>query len=225
MENLNIIETRYATELRANAETGIVSGTAIVFNKESNLLGGQFREIIRPSAATEEFLRSQDIVMKFNHAEDSILARYRADGQRNSLGFSVDEVGVHFQFKAKTKDAGLLESIAAGDLNACSFAFRVSPEVNAEAWEKRNDGTYIRTINKFDVVRDFSIVIDPAYSDTTVSMRGIDELKQQEELKVQEELKRKEEEDKLQLEQKNMEAQKLSEYYKKYEDKINALKK
>ena len=221
----NIFETRTATEIRSNTETGIISGTAIVFNQESNLLGGQFREIIKPEAATEEFLRSQDIVMKFNHQPDSILARYRSDGQRNSLSFNVDERGVNFSFKAKTKDAGLLESINAGDINAASFAFRVSPEPKSENWEKRNDGTYLRTISKFDVVKDFSLVIDPAYSATSISMRGLDELKakeeadklikEEEERKAQEQLKRNEEE------QKN----RLADYYKKYEDKINQLKK
>jgi HK97 family phage prohead protease len=225
MENINLVETRYITELRANQETGIVSGTAIVFNQESNLLGGQFREIIRPSAATDEFLKTQDIVMKYNHNEDSILARYRKDGQRNSLAFNVDERGVHFQFKAKAKDGGLLESIASGDLNSCSFAFRVSPETNSESWEKRNDGTYLRTISKFDVVKDFSIVIDPAYENTSVSTRGLDELKNKEELQKIEDEKKKADELKKQEDQKKENEARLLEYYKKYEDKITALKK
>lgn len=225
MENNNIIETRFATELRADQETGIVSGTAIVFNQESNLLGGQFREVVRPSAATEEFLRGQDIVMKYNHNQDSILARYRADGQRNSLAFTVDEAGVHFRFKPKTKDQWLLEDIRNGDLQACSFAFRVSPESGAENWEKRNDGTYLRTITKFDVVKDFSIVIDPAYSQTSVSMRGLDELRQSEELQKQEELKKKADEDKAAADKKLEDQQKLAAYWKKYDDQILALKK
>lgn len=225
MENLNIIETRFATELRADQETGQITGTAIVFNVESNLLGGQFREVIRPSAATEEFLRSQDIVMKFNHEPNSILARYRADGQRNSLAFNTDERGVHFRFKPKTKDQWLLEDIKNGDLQACSFAFRVSPESNSEKWEKRNDGTYLRTITKFDVVRDFSIVIDAAYPNTSVSTRGLDELRQAEELQKQEELKLKADQDKAAADKKLEDQQKLELYWKNYDDQILALKK
>jgi len=52
-----IIERRYVTELRAVPEDGIVTGTAIVFNSESQDLGG-FSEIIEPSAATADFLNS-----------------------------------------------------------------------------------------------------------------------------------------------------------------------
>jgi HK97 family phage prohead protease len=225
MENKNILETRYATEIRANTETGVISGTAIVFNQESNLLGGQFKEVIRPEAATEEFLRGQDIVMKYNHGQDSILARYRPNAERNSLHFNVDERGVHFDFKAKAKDAGLLESIAAGDLNAASFAFRVSPDANAERWEKRSDGTYLRTINKFDVVKDFSIVIEPAYSQTVVSTRGIEEIAQQEEAERLKKEQERRDAEKVEADKKAAEAQKLTEYYKKYEEIINGFKK
>lgn len=221
----NQIELRYATELRADKESGIISGTAIVFNSESNLLGGEFREVILPSAATLEFLQSQDIVMKYNHLEDSILARYRKDGQRNSLNFSVDERGVHFSFRAKKNDAGILESISNGDLDSCSFAFRVSPEPNSEKWEKRNNGEYLRTVSKFSVVRDFSIVISPAYSQTSLSVRGLDELKAQEELKVQEEQKRKADAEKAEADKKIADDKRLQEYHQKYENILNSLKK
>jgi uncharacterized protein len=185
MENNNI-EIRYATELRADTTTGTVYGTAIVFSCESELMGGQFREKIMPSAATEDFLKTQDIVMKYNHQPDSILARYSPNNQRNSLKFSVDSVGVHFEFRAKKSDAWLLESIANGDLSACSFAFRVAPSEGAEQWEKRSDNTYLRTVNQFESVKDFSIVINPAYEATSVNTRGLDEFKQKEELQVKE---------------------------------------
>ncbi len=46
MEN---IEKRYITEIRANEEDRTITGTAIVFNKESELINGQFREIIKSS--------------------------------------------------------------------------------------------------------------------------------------------------------------------------------
>jgi HK97 family phage prohead protease len=219
MEN-QIIETRYAVELRAS-ETGTIQGTAIVFNSESELLGGQFREVIKPSAATEEFLKTQDIVMKYQHGDDSVLARYRPGGQRNSLHFSVDNRGVHFDFKPKTRDLGLLEDIKNGDLSACSFAFRVGQDDNSERWEKRADGSYLRTISKFDVLADFSIVIQPAYQATSVSTRGLEEIKQKEEAQVLE----KANEVKALQDKKIADEQKLAEYYKKYDDIITALKK
>jgi len=215
------METRYTTEVRANLDSGIITGTAIVFNSVSNLLGNQFHEVIKPSAATEEFLRSQDIVMKYNHQADSILARYRPDGERNSLKYNVDERGVHFSFKAKAKDAGLLESIRDGDLSSASFSFAVSDEPESQKWERRDDGSYLRTVNKFKAIADFSLVINPAYSEANVNTRGLDEFKQAEELaKVKIEEKRVEDE-----KQKEINETKLSDYYKKYDDIIIDLKK
>lgn len=43
----NDIEKRYSLELRTDEERTI-SGTAIVFNSESELINGQFREVIHP---------------------------------------------------------------------------------------------------------------------------------------------------------------------------------
>lgn len=188
----NNIEIRYAEELRADSNTGMVYGTAIVFNKESVLMGGQFKEIIKPSAATEDFLKQQDIVMKFNHQPDSVLARYSPNNQRNSLKFNVDSVGVHFEFRAKKGDQYILDSINAGDLTACSFAFRVASTDGAEVWEKRDDKTYLRTVNQFEIVKDFSIVINPAYESTSVNTRKFDEFKQAEEIRMAMVAKRKE---------------------------------
>lgn len=180
MDNLNNdIEVRYATELRADSNNNMVYGTAIVFNSESILMGGKVREVIKPSAATADFLSQQEIVMKYNHQPDSVLAKYSPNAQRNSLKFSVDSVGVHFEFRAKKGDQYLLDSIQAGDISACSFAFRAADDGNT--LEKRSDGTYLRTLNKLDIVKDFSLVISPAYEQTSVSVRGLNEFIEKEE--------------------------------------------
>jgi hypothetical protein len=157
----------------------MIYGTAIPFNSESILMGGKFREVVKPSAATADFLAGQEIIMRYNHQPDSVLARYSPNAQRNSLRFSVDSVGVHFEFRAKKGDQYILDSINAGDINACSFAFRAAD--GGEVWEKRSDGTYLRTLTKLDKVADFSLVISPSYEATSVNTRGLDELKQKEE--------------------------------------------
>ena len=178
----NNFEVRYAEEIRADATSGMVYGKAIAFNKESTLLGGQFREIIKPSAATEEFLSKQTIVMKFNHLPDSVLAKYSPNSQKNSLRWSVDSEGVYFEFRAKKGDQYIIDSINAGDLSNCSFSFKISPESGSQTFEKRSDQTYLRTVTKIEKIRDFSLVISPAYEDTFVNTRGLDEFKQQEEI-------------------------------------------
>jgi HK97 family phage prohead protease len=224
MENL---EYRYLTEVRANKETGTITGTAITFNKPSIKIGGQFTEVILPQAATEDFLKTQEIRMTYNHQQDYVLARYKPDAQRNSLRWNVTPNGVDFEFRAKAKDQWLLEDIANGDISAASFGFKVGTDSGSEKWEKRSDG-YYRTISKFNKVGEFSIVVEPAYEDSVVSLRGLDELKQKEEadkLIKEQEQRSAEEKLKLEAQKKVTDAKELAEYYKKYDGIINTLKK
>lgn len=204
----NNLEVRYITELRADPEKGIITGRAIVFDSESQDLGG-FKEVVKPEAVTREFLDKQDIVMLYNHNADyGVLARSK--NGKGSLKYDIDEQGVTFEFKAKRKDQGIVESIAAGDLDACSFAFRIGEE--GDKWEKRSDGSYLRTISGFDCVRDFSLVVNPAYTATSVDVRKLDELR------------KKEEEDKSNTVQKNKEEEesKKEEQRKQTFDKYSA---
>jgi hypothetical protein len=218
MENL---EFRYLQEVRANTESGIITGKAISFNEESKMLGGQFTEVVLPEAATDEFLKTQEIRMTYNHDQNNILARYKPNAQRNSLRWNVTPNGVEFEFRAKTKDAWLIEDINNGDVNAASFGFLIGTEPNSEKWEKRNNGGYVRTISKFKKIGEFSIVIDPAYESSGVSVRGLDELKQKEEadkLIKEQELRSAEQ-------QKVEEVKGLKEYYEKYDTIISTIKK
>jgi HK97 family phage prohead protease len=163
----------FQTELRASPQ-GIIRGYSILFNSESLLLGDQFTEIIKPEACQAEFMSKQNIVMRYNHEANSILARYRAGSYKNTLRFSTDSSGVQFEFQAKKADEWLIESIRANDLNGCSFAFSVNQQ--GQKFEKKPNGKYLRTITKFDSITDFSIVINPAYSATeqTLSARALE---------------------------------------------------
>lgn len=178
------MEKRYISEIRANTETRIISGTAIVFGKESSDLGG-FREVIQPAdlRSFDEFLKTQNIMMLYNHSTDSgVLARYTPTAERNSLHFEVGEGGVNFDFRAKKKDDWLIDSINDGDLTNCSFSFRCAD--GGETWEKRSND-YIRTITEFTKIGDFSIVPIAAYEDTSVNVRGLETLKSSLELEAQ----------------------------------------
>ncbi len=231
MENIynSELEIRYVSEIRASVDENLVKGSAIVFNSPSELLYGEFREIIKPEAITKEFLDTQDIVMLYNHNQDyGILARSK--NGKGTLKYSVDETGVHFQFSPKKKDGGIVESLACGDLDACSFAFRISSEQGAEKWEKQTDGKYLRTISKFQSINDFSIVPVPAYPTTSVSMRALEnfkeELRQQEEKQMQEieqrEKEKSETEQQAEEQKRKAEEQKKTQEFDKY---YTALKK
>lgn len=175
MENRNL-EKRYTVEIRAD-EDRTISGTAIVFNQESQLINGQFREIIHPEQVTPELISKSNIVMLWNHKSDDIpLARRNMN--RGSLNISITSTGVDFSFAAKKTAKGdeVLQAVRSGDVDSCSFAFVVA---EGGSWfEKRDDGTYIRHITKFEELADFSLVNSPAYLQT--SCRSFDEFIEQE---------------------------------------------
>jgi uncharacterized protein len=163
------------SEIRAIGGEGVsergVEGYGIVFNKESVDLGG-FTEIILPEAINGVLERS-DILGTINHNVDrGVLARY-TKGQ-GSMTITVDSKGVKYAFAAPKFNLGdeLLEGLNRGDIRASSFAFSVITDI----WEKRSDGTFLRTIKQFDKIYDMSAVYSPAYQDTTVARRSIDEL-------------------------------------------------
>lgn len=211
-------EVRNIGEIRANAESRNVDGYALVFNSLSENLGG-FREQILPEAITGVIEKS-DVMATLNHdASRGILARSRFGN--GTLSLEADEKGLRYSFDAPHTALGdeCLEYLRRGDINQSSFAFTVAED----SWDKQGDGTYIRTIKKFDRLWDVSPVFTPAYADTSVSCRSFDEFKEAE-AKAEEEARAAEQE-RIEAEEAEKQA-KLEEYYrqmrKEYEE---ALKK
>lgn len=154
-------------DYRANeTESRRVEGKAIVFNSISNDLGG-FREIISPEAI-DGVIEVSDIFFLYNHTSDrGFLARSKMGV--GSLKTEIREDGVYFSFDAPHTSLGdeVLEYLKRGDVNQCSFAF----SVESDTWDKQPDGTYIRTINKFNKLYDMSLVDTPAYPQTCACAR------------------------------------------------------
>jgi uncharacterized protein len=185
-ETRNIIDS----EIKAD-DSRLVEGYAVVFNSESRDLGG-FTEIIEPNAL-DGVIESSDIFALLNHDNKrGILAR--SNKGKGSLLLEVDDKGLRYCFEAPKTALGdeLLEGIKRGDITSSSFAFSVGEDV----WERRSDEPYLRHIKNIKAVYDVSPVYQPAYEETTVDTRGLDELKEQEK-------------------------KELDEYYKNLEDKLS----
>lgn len=169
-------------ELRAIApESREVTGYAIVFQSESNDLGG-FTEIINRNAL-DGVLEKSDVFCLLNHDNSrGVLAR--SNKGTGSLELSIDDKGLKYRFEAPKTALGdeLLEGLRRGDISASSFAFTVG----SDSWEKREDGSYLRTINSIKELFDVSPVYQPAYSATSVDTRGLDQLKTQEQKELDE---------------------------------------
>ena len=148
-----------------------VCGYAVVFNSLSEDLGG-FREIILPSAITQETINNSDIIFLLDHKQDrGILAR--STKGEGSLRLSVDDKGLYFEFEAPNTALGdeLLEGLKRHDYSKCSFAFTVGED----EYKKDNNGTVIRTIKSIKQLFDCSVVVNPAYEETSVTVdeRGL----------------------------------------------------
>lgn len=161
-----------------NTESRKVVGYAVVFDSESRYLG--WYETIHKGAITDETIKNSNVVAKFNHNDDKVLARSK-NGE-GTLKLSVDDYGVRYEFDAPNTAAGdeVLELIKRGDIYESSFAFTISSDKGSEKWSKK-DGKLYRDIYKIDQMYDISPVTTAAYAATSACTRKIDEAKQLEE--------------------------------------------
>lgn len=165
-------------QFRNDNENRTIDGYAIVFNSLSHDLGG-FVEQVSPNAL-DGVLERSDVVAVLNHdSSRGILGRSRYGN--GSLKLSVDEHGLRFIVDAPHTSLGdeCLEYLRRGDATQCSFAFTVGNDT----WTKRDDGSYLRTINSFDKIFDCSILTcTPAYEATSVKCARFAEVLEEERL-------------------------------------------
>lgn len=150
-----------------------IYGRAIVFNKVfeyEDFWGDKYRETIKPSACTKEFLDSQDIKLNLLHKREMSIARSNC-GEGN-LRYSVNDEGVDFEFEAPNCDLGdrALEMVRSGVYTGCSFEFYPK---DYECNKFTAEGKTVYEINHtaFEKLTAFTIAMDPAYKETTVDCR------------------------------------------------------
>jgi len=147
-----------------------VTGHAAVFDQLSENLGG-FREKIAPGAF--DGVLNDDVRALFNHDSNLILGRTAA----KTLELSVDTTGLKVDFSIPDTSYGrdLIVSLERGDINQMSFSF----QVEEDEWNEDNTtGAVIRTITKVKRLFDISPITFPAYPQTDVAKRSMDEWKE-----------------------------------------------
>ena len=168
-EKREIRNTAYQVQVTGESEEKrTVEGYAILFNTPSD--GLYFEEVIE-RGALDGVLEKSDVFALLNHSQSQgILAR--SNNRSGSLSLNVDEKGLKYRFEAPKTALGdeLLENIRRGEISASSFCF----DVEKDTWEKKNDGTWKRTVSKIGNLYDVSPVYNAAYSKTSVYMRGKD---------------------------------------------------
>ncbi len=165
VERRNYVPTSDGHEVRMHGDDDerTVEGYAAVFNQPTMI--GRVEEVVAPGAFDERLM--DDVVALFNHDMNMPLAR--SHNGEGTLELKVDDQGLYYKFnlgnQSYAKD--LAESIKRGDVRGSSFGF----VVREDDYEKKDDGTYRRTILKLDRIADVSPVVMPAYPQTSVKMR------------------------------------------------------
>ena len=152
--------------LREAEESRTVEGYAAVFDRSSDRL--DFEEIIERNAF-DGVIEKSDVMALLNHdIRRGLLAR--STNGKGTLTLTVDAKGLRYTFEAPKFATGdeLVENVRRGDVKESSFAFTVEKDT----WEKKEDGTWKRTIHKIARLYDVSPVYNAAYSQTSVYMRG-----------------------------------------------------
>lgn len=175
MKNRNNLEIR-AISNDVQVDSRNITGYAVVFESVSEDLG--FRERIMKGAITDDTIKKSDVFCLLNHDPSKVLARSK-NGE-GSLKLEIDEQGLKYSFAAPQTDLGneILEHLQRGEIDSSSFAFTVSTDEGSERWYTL-EGVQYRDIYKIDELFDVSPVYQPAYQETTVSKRALEELEKQ----------------------------------------------
>jgi uncharacterized protein len=161
-------------EIRAGGEEGestvrSIAGYVVKFNQRSQLIWGEFYERVAQGAFSRS-LQENTIKAFWNHRSDFVLGSTK----NGTLRLNEDQIGLRFELDLPNNTWGndAFESIQRGDVDGVSFGFYV----RSDSWQYlKEEDVYERTlldVNLFEV----SPTPFPAYPDSEVSQRSIEEL-------------------------------------------------
>ncbi len=151
-------------ELRTEEDSKKIIGYAAVYDQLSEDLGG-FKEKIKKGAFANSIARD-DIKLLFNHDPNYVLGR----NKNGTLKLEEDEHGLRIEATPPNTNFAkdLINLLERGDIDQMSFGFIV----NKEEWDNTNKDLPIRTLLDVELF-DTSIVVYPAYKQTTVNVRSV----------------------------------------------------
>lgn len=173
-------------EAAGGEQSRTIEGYALKFGVRSRLLcdwWDYYYEVLEPGCVTREMLDRQDIKLTMFHDRQLILAR--SNKGTGTLNYEVDAVGVRFWAEMpRTVDGDkALELVQRGDIAGCSFCYSTDEgdSENAVSYERLKEKTesgediLLRHVKRIDNVYDFTLATDPAFEQTTVSRREVEE--------------------------------------------------
>lgn len=165
--------TTKAPELRAADAGKVAVGYAALFNAKTDI-GGYFIESIAPGAFTDT-LRKSDVRALIDHDTGRVIGRSSA----KTLRLKEDEDGLYVEIDLPDTSDGrdLAVQLERGDITGMSFGFRVTHD----EWDESGK-VPIRTIHQVELY-EVSAVAFPAYDDTTIGLRSLDEARKEQKRK------------------------------------------
>ena len=147
-------------------------GRPIVFNADTDM--GYYTERISSNALDNTDLK--DVRFLINHNTEMIpLARSRNNNANSTMQMEVDAEGMNIRVELDVDNnaeaKALYSAIERGDISGMSFMFTV----NSEEWSDVLSDKPTRTITEIGKVFEVSAVTFPAYSQTSIATRGLDD--------------------------------------------------
>jgi len=168
-------------EIRKIEDKSIIGGYAAKFEQLSEPLWG-FREKIRPGAFAKS-LSERNVIAFWNHNTDMVLG----NTESNTAKVWEDEIGLRFEVELPDTTAGrdAMTLVQRGDVKGVSFGFRT----RVDEWDESDKNNVIRTL--VDVMLyEVSPTAMPAYPQTNVAARSIQDIYEEHKKDVEESRKR-----------------------------------
>lgn len=168
MSELEVRPYAEPVEVRSVEGRLVLSGTAIRYgarSRELRLPGGKggFRERVMPGAATE-VIQKGDVLALDEHRSDRYL------GRLSNATLRLFDTPTELRYEVDLPDTAVGREVAAlaerKDYRGSSFGFRAADV----KWTKDEDGTPLRSVHSFKLLRDVGPTISPAYEPTTAEM-------------------------------------------------------
>ena len=178
----------HVREAEGEERSRTIEGHAVVFGVRSvNLTPWspyrEVYEVMERGCISTELLNSSDVVLTAFHDNTAILGRWRRG--KGTLSLQLDVRGLKMQCTlADTERANeLLSAIERGDISGMSFAYTADEEdsengVSYERMDEQGENgkeVWIRRVKKCTGLYDVTIAGHPAYPQTDIAQREIDE--------------------------------------------------
>ena len=171
MENKEIRAFNFEVRAEKDETHGnVLTGRPIVFGQRTDL--GWYDEIIEAEALADTDLR--DVRFLVNHNTDMIpLARSRNNNENSTMQMTVGTEGMDIRVDLDVENnadaKSLYSAVSRGDISGMSFMFIV----DKDSWDDVDSNHPTRRIRSIKSVMEVSAVTFPAYTQTSITARGL----------------------------------------------------